>query len=107
MAIHHGYKINSTPGTAEPLMPARTLISWVSAWPRHVDDTDNTGEVRLGGPPLDADAGAIPSGSGAPLNPGDAAVVWPAHGVNPYDLNQIYMDVDQAEDGVQFVYHTT
>ena len=74
MAIHHGYKINSTPGTAEPLMPARTLISWVSAWPRHVDD---------------------------------AAVVWPAHGVNPYDLNQIYMDVDEAEDWVQFVYHTT
>jgi hypothetical protein len=44
---------------------------------------------------------AIPSGSGQPLQPGDSGVAWPANAY--YDLNEIFIDADNANDGVQFV----
>lgn len=95
-ATFHGYAVNNTPGTSVPLATVATPASWVTIYPRIVDDTANTGQVRLGGP------GGIPSGSGAPMNPGDAAVTWWAGGY--YDLREIYFDVDTTGDGVQFAY---
>ena len=102
-ALCHGYKISTTPGTAVPLATGDAPVpaTWITFFPRIVGGTSNTGEVRIGGYPLAADSGAIPTGSGCPLHPGDASVAWPTAS---YDLRTIYLDVDSSGDGLQYIY---
>lgn len=102
-ALYHGFKTSTTPGTAVPLATGLNPVpaTWITFFPRIVAGVANTGQVRIGGVPNTADSGAIPSGSGAPIGPGDASVAWPVH---DYDLRTLYLDVDQSGDGVQFIY---
>ena len=102
-ALYHGFKTSTTPGTAVPLATGTVPVpaTWITFFPRVVSGTGNAGEVRIGGVPLAADSGAIPSGSGCPIRPGDASVAWP---VQDYDLRSIFLDVNQSGDGVQFVW---
>jgi hypothetical protein len=109
--IYHGKVVSTTPGTAVPLSSSHFRASFITIYPRVASGTPNAGEIRIGGMPTSADnivlngaVASIPSGSGIPLNPGDAAVVWPMTGPNPVDIATIYMDVDNSGDGVQFVY---
>jgi len=99
-ATYHGFVVVPTPGVAVPLAsgPNPVAATFVSVYPREVAGVTNVGEVRLGGGP-----GSIPQGSGAPINPGDAAVVWPNSGTY-WDLREIYVDADNANDGVQFLF---
>lgn len=103
-ALHHGYLTSTTPGTAVPFATGSTPVpaTWFTVFPRVVSGNANAGEVRLGGPPLPGDNGAIPPGKGMRLSPGDASVAWPEQGA--FDLRQVYMDVDSSGDGVQYVW---
>jgi hypothetical protein len=102
-ALFHGHTTVATPGTAVALAAGTSPVtaSWISFWPRKADGSSNSDEVRVGGVPLDADAGAIPPGNGMPLGAGDAGVAWPQWG---YDLRTVYVDADAAGDGVSWVY---
>lgn len=108
--IHHGFKIVTNAGTAVPLKSTRTMASFCTIFPRVVGTTGNVGEIRLGGDPTRADNGGtsatkgIPQGSGMPLEPGDAGVLWPMGAVTPIDLNTVFIDADNNNDGVQFVW---
>jgi len=102
--ISHGYKTVTTAGTAVPLSATSQKISFITIYPRIVSGVSNTGQVRIGGLPLSGDSGAIPSGKGIPLNPGDAAVVWPLGATISTDLSTVYVDADNNGDGVQFVW---
>ena len=50
--IIHGYTTVTTPGTAVPLSTTRQEIAWLTVFPRKVDQTTNSGAVRVGGQPL-------------------------------------------------------
>lgn len=108
--IHHGFKVVTAAGTAVPLSPTRVMASFVTIFPRIVSGVSNVGEVRIGGNPTLASNGGtaattgIPSGSGMPLNPGDAGVIWPMMAVSPIDLNTVYVDATNSNDGVQFIW---
>ncbi len=106
--IYHGFKAVAAAGTAVPLAATATPAAFVSIFYR----TGNSGgEVRVGGgsgtghqsattfPPT-----SIPSGSGAPLIAGSAAVIFPGNAIQQYDLSTIYIDADTNGDGVQFIY---
>src|SRR5690348_18281288 len=108
--IHHGKTIVAAAGTAVPLAATRTMASFVTIFPRIVGNTTNVGEVRIGGQPsLAANGGTattknIPQGTGMPLSPGSAGVLWPMQAVTPIDLNTVYVDADNSNDGVQFIW---
>lgn len=110
--VYHGFKRSTTPGTAVSLSAARIMASFVTIYPRIVSGVSNVGEVRIGGNPtvgdnvtLNPNAGkAIPTGSGMPLQPGDAGVIWPMMASSPVDLSTVFIDVDNSGDGVQFIY---
>ena len=109
--IYHGYAVSTTPGPAVPLSASHLHASFVTIYPRVVSGVANAGQVRLGGMPTAADnitlngaVTSIPTGTGIPLNPGDAGVVWPMMAPNPLDIATIYFDVDTSGDGVQFVF---
>lgn len=103
--ISHGFKIVTTAGIAVPLSTTSVPCTFITFFPRVVSGVPNTGQVRLGGPPLSGDGTAIPSGKGMPLSPGDAGVAWPS-GAQSYDLNNIYIDADTNSDGTQYIYGT-
>ena len=104
-AIFHGHQTVPSPGTAVPLATGNVPVpaNWITFFPRSVGGVANIGEVRIGGVPLAADAGAIPTGSGCPMRPGDSSVAWPQWG---YDLRTIYVDADapNSGDGVQYIF---
>ena len=109
--IYHGFKTSTTPGTAVTLANKRTMASFVTLFPRKVAGLPNQGEVRLGGNPalpenvqFNGIQTGIPTGSGMPLLPGDAGVIWPMPATAPVDLASIYLDVTISGDGVQFIY---
>lgn len=109
--IHHGKTIVTSAGTAVPLTSTRTMASFVTIYPRIVGNATNAGEVRIGGNPTSASNGGtgttpknIPQGSGMPLSPGSAGVLWPMQAVTPVDLNTVYVDADNSGDGVQWIY---
>lgn len=109
--IYHGFKTSTTPGTAVALASKRTMASFVTVFPRKVAGIPNTGEVRIGGNPaltenqqFNGVQTGIPTGSGMPLLPGDAGVLWPMPAPAPVDLATVYLDVNNSGDGVQFVY---
>jgi hypothetical protein len=107
MMIFHGYKTVAAAGTAEPLATESTPCAWITFFSRKVGATVNTGEVRIGGFAQSAPKTvptAIPQGSGIPIQPGDASVVWPAGPPGGYDLARIYVDADTNGDGVQYCY---
>lgn len=108
--IYAGFKAVTTAGTAVPLAATSTPCAFLSVFYR----TGNTGaEVRVGGgigighfpsatityPPT-----SIPSGTGAPLIAGSAAVIFPGNAIQQYDLSEIWIDADTSGDGVQFIY---
>lgn len=103
--ISHGFAVVSAAGTAVQLLastsPARPT-GFITIYPRIVSGTPNVGEVRIGGIPLTGTS--IPSGSGAPLYPGDAAVVWPFGGNASVELQDLWVDADNNGDGVQFLF---
>lgn len=101
-ATIHGYKTVTAAGTAVPLATGSQPVpaNWLTIYPRVVSGVSNVGEVRIGGIPT-APATGIPSGSGARLSPGDAAVVWNTPGY--FDLREIYVDADNNGDGVQWL----
>lgn len=96
--IDHGSTTVATHGVAVPLKSTSQRAAFVSIWAK----TTNAGQVRIGGPPHAG--GSIPSGSGAPLLSGDAAVTWVMPGVANFDLNLIYVDADTDGDGVQWIF---
>lgn len=109
--IYHGKATSTTPGVAVPLSTSHFHASFITIFPRIVSGVANVGEVRIGGMPTAADnitlngaVTSIPIGSGMPIEPGDAGVVWPMQGPNPIDIATVYMDVDTSGDGVQFIY---
>ena len=102
--ISQGSQIVTTPGTAVNISTANTPVSFITIFPRTVLGVGNTGEVRVGGRPPTSAAGAIPPGTGMPLQPGDAGVVWPFGGTAATQLSDIYIDADNANDGVQFLF---
>lgn len=98
-----------------PLSATRIIAAFVTIYPRIGGTagapTQNVGQVRLGGKPslpdnvtLNGASTAIPFGAGMPLNPGDAGVLWPMQASAPIDLNNVYLDVDNSGDGVQFIF---
>lgn len=108
--ISAGFKVVAAAGTAVPLATTSTPCAFLSIFYR----TGNSGgEVRVAGavgaghypsstqtfPPT-----SIPSGTGAPLIAGSAAVIFPGNAVQQYDLSQIYIDADTNGDGVQYIY---
>lgn len=95
-----GFQTVTTAGIAVALAAVATPVSWITIYPRIANSVPNTGQVRIGGAPVSPATG-IASGSGAPLNPGDAAVAWWLGGY--YDLREIYIDADNNGDGVQWV----
>jgi hypothetical protein len=97
------FKIVAIPGTAVPLSATSQRVAFVTFFPRQQSGNPNVGEVRLGGLPT-APAIGIPSGSGMRLSPGDSGVAWPIQSTNGYDLAEIYLDADNANDGIQFVW---
>ena len=101
----HGSAVVTTAGIAVQLStstsPARPT-GFVTIYPRIVAGVPNTGQVRIGGKPLSGTS--IPSGSGIPLSPGDAGVIWPMGGNASVYLQDIYVDADNANDGVQFAF---
>ena len=102
-ALYHGYKTSITPGAAVPLATGNVPVpaTWIMFFPRIVGGVANVGEVRIGGVPNAADSGAIPSGSGCPMRPGDSSVAWPTAS---YDLRTIYLDLDSSGDGIQYIW---
>ena len=102
-ALYHGFKTSTTPGTAVPLATGLNPVpaTWITFFPRIVAGVANTGEVRIGGVPNAGDNGAIPSGSGCPMRPGDSSVAWPTAS---YDLRTVYLDVDVSGEGVQYIW---
>jgi hypothetical protein len=102
--IAHGYAVVTTAGTAVAITPGvRTPTAFLTIYPRIVSGTPNVGQVRIGGQPISPATG-IPSGSGMPLSPGDAGVVWPISATCPHDLSTIYVDADNNGDGIQFIW---
>lgn len=108
--IYAGFKVVAAAGTAVPLAATSTPCAFISIFYR----TGNSGgEVRVGGgigtghfpsstityPPT-----ALPTGTGAPLIAGSAAVIFPGNAIQQYDLSEIYIDADTNGDGVQFIY---
>ena len=100
-AIVAGFTTVTTPGKAVPLATGSVPVpaNWITFWPRVVSGTSNTGEVRVGGPTVN---GAIPSGTGGRMSPGDSSVAWPHMG-GSYDLRTVYVDGDSGGDGVQWI----
>lgn len=100
--IHHGQKTVTAAGTAVPLTSTSVKCYSFTIQPL----STNTGEIRLGGRLWSAPntpITSIPSGYGLVLNPGDSAVGFPAGPPGLYDLNQIYIDATNNNDGVQFI----
>lgn len=111
--IYHFQKQVATAGTAVPISTVSIPVSWILFFPAKSNGAANTGQVRIGGYTRSQTTGvlsgppaSIPAGFGAPLSAGASNLVWNAQGVNPFDLSQIYIDADNANDGVQGVYAT-
>lgn len=111
--IYQGQKVVTSAGTAVPLMTTRTMASFLTLFPIKSLSHTNAGQVRVGGNPANAENVAnvsggtgknIPSGYGFPIGPGDSSVVWPMMAETPIDLNTVYVDADNSNDGVQFAY---
>lgn len=104
--IYHGSKTVPAAGTAVPLSATPVKCQWITFFPRIVGGTSNTGEVRIGGRLQGAATApaSIAQGTGMPLQPGDAGVAWPTGAPGMYDLAQIYIDADNNNDGVQYIY---
>lgn len=82
-----------TPGSAVALVPARTMVSWAKLQAR----PGNTGVITVGGH-LVASAGGIELLASDPLD------VFPEADRNVHDLSEIWIDSDEAGDGVNYIY---
>jgi hypothetical protein len=109
--IYHFKKQVAVAGTAAPIAAVSIKCAWVTFWPAQSDGSANSGEVRIGGGQVNLSTGAvtfpptsIAAGLGMPLSPGDSGVAWNEQAPNAYDLSNIYIDADNADDGVQGVY---
>jgi hypothetical protein len=109
--IYHFKKQVTTAGVAEPISAVSIKCAWVTFFPAQSDGTSNAGQVRIGGGQVNLSTGAvtfpptsIAPGLGLPLNGGDSGWTWNPQAPNPYDLSNIYIDADNADDGVQGVY---
>lgn len=117
--IYHGFKVVAAAGTAVRLMAFSTPAKTLTIYPRTALGVNNVGEVRVGGAnsalatvaspnlptaPANYPPAAIAPGTGMPIQPGDAGVIWNSEGPNGHDLYNILVDADNSGDGVQFVF---
>jgi hypothetical protein len=74
------------------------------AWVEIVADTSNAGLVYVGGRNTTRGTGAPFTYEGIPLYPKVWLLMREMGGPNCYDLQYIYVDADNANDSVSFVY---
>lgn len=102
MGYHTGRQSVTTPGTRVALTPAvRTPASWttIQAW------DGNTGAIYVGDRTVAYDASANgKSYTGHKLVPGDFKNLREIGGTTYLDLQNVYIDADNAADGCCFDY---
>ena len=97
--IYNGAKVSTTPGTPVRLSTASTKFAWLTIQPRFdVSGVPaNMGPVVIGGKTVSMTSGFV-------LQIGDSGVAWPIADIEWGDLSEVWMDVVNSGDGVQFMY---
>lgn len=92
----------AAPGTKVALTTARTMANWVEI----TADRDNTGIVYVGGANVFHGTlnGTNKDYIGIPLYKGVWVLFREMGGPAAYDLSTIYIDADNANDAIDFVY---
>ncbi len=97
--IYDGRKVSTTPGTRVRLSATPAKFAWLTVQPCFAADGTpaNMGPVVIGGKTVSMQSGFV-------LQVGDSGVAWPIADIEWGDLQEIWMDVVNSGDGVQFMY---
>lgn len=101
MSMHTGNKTVATPGTRVALAASHVAASWITVQAF----LSNTGPIYVGDSTVSYDSLANgKSYVGHILLPGDFCNLREMGGPTAYDLQNIYIDADNALDGCNFNY---
>ena len=87
--------------TAYPLASVRTPAGWVDIRAYKASGGANTGNVYISGGSTSANATAT---TGYPMKPGDEIHIHPLGGKSYIDLQQLWVDADNASDAIRIMY---
>ncbi|KKN18834.1 hypothetical protein LCGC14_0951750 [marine sediment metagenome] len=87
-----------TAGTAVTLGSGTSLTSKAAAWVLIQANSTNTGRIFVG------DNSVSSSSFGVAVSAGDSLDMPPCHAPNVYNLDQIFIDAEDDNDSVTFIY---
>ncbi len=97
--LYNGNKTSTSVGTPVRLSATSVKAAWLTIQPRFdsAGAPANAGPIAIGGKTVSLTSGYV-------LQVGDSAVAWPVADINWIDLYEIWLNVANSGDGVQFIY---